>query len=47
MDTHSSIGLAPGQDPASWFGVFLVVAALLGFYGWYKFFREEPQEPTG
>ena len=28
----------------SWLVVLLVVGAALGFYGWYKFFREVPQE---
>ena len=30
-----------------WKRIFLVIVILgagLGYYGWYKFFREEPQE---
>jgi len=26
-----------------WLGVLIVVGAILGYIGWYKFFREEPQ----
>ncbi len=39
-----------GQQPGSlkrkllaWLGVLVVIAAALGYVGWYKFFREEPQ----
>jgi len=28
----------------SWLGLLLVAGAALGYYGWTKFFREEPQE---
>ena len=28
----------------SWLGLLLVLGAALGYYGWYKFFREVPQE---
>jgi hypothetical protein len=43
MDAPQASGWRRGRIRAL-FGVFLVLAALAGFYGWYKFFREVPQE---
>ena len=42
MDTTQGSGWRWGAI-LRWLGVVIVVGALLAFYGWYKFFREEPQ----
>ena len=43
MDTAETSGWRRGKI-LGWLGVLLVLVALGAFYGWYKFFRDVPQE---
>ncbi|HYR01645.1 MAG TPA: hypothetical protein VET86_16505, partial [Casimicrobiaceae bacterium] len=43
MDTSRTTGWRWGKI-LGWLGVLAVLVALAAFYGWYKFFRDVPQE---
>ena len=43
MNTAETSGWRRGKI-LGWLGVLLVLVALGAFYGWYKFFRDVPQE---